>query len=163
MNKVGKVWTRLILPAAIIVLWYLATTFGTMPASILPDLRMVGSAFGEMIAAGQLQEDLLISLGRVIKGKPGTVEQPFENLIESGLAKKFVDCSRKLSSKCRECAWYSLCRGGCRRWREGASSADNLNVLCPAYEIFFEHVWERLKKLGKYIERRYGVGPACRV
>ena len=68
MNMVGKVWTGLILPVAIIILWYLATTFGTMPASILPDLRMVGRAFAEMIAAGQLQKDLLISLGRVIKG-----------------------------------------------------------------------------------------------
>ncbi len=88
--------------------------------------------------------------------KLGTVEQPFKDLANSDKAKKFVDSSRRIPSRCQNCAWYSLCRGGCRRWREGASSADNLNVLCQAYEIFFEHAWERLKKLGKYIERRYG-------
>lgn len=63
-----KILTGLIVPALIIVLWYCGTTFGSLPASILPSLPMVDDAFFEMTSDGQLQEDLMISLGRVVKG-----------------------------------------------------------------------------------------------
>ncbi|MGN0153671.1 MAG: ABC transporter permease [Lachnospiraceae bacterium] len=67
--KVGKsILIGLIVPVAIIVLWYLVTTFGSMPPSILPSLQMVGSAFTEMGQSGQLQSDLSISLQRVVQG-----------------------------------------------------------------------------------------------
>lgn len=88
--------------------------------------------------------------------KLGTIEQPFYDMIRSDMAKKFVGGSQEISRKCRGCQWFSLCRGGCRRWREGDLQGGNLNYLCPAYEIFFEHTWERLKKLGKYILKKYG-------
>lgn len=67
--KMGKnVLTGFIVPAIIIILWYSVTTFGSLPTSILPSPQMVGKAFSEMTSSGQLQEDLMISLGRVIKG-----------------------------------------------------------------------------------------------
>lgn len=67
--KTGKrILTGLIVPVVIVVLWYVVTTYGSLPPSILPSLPMVGNAFSEMTASRQLQGDLLVSLGRVVKG-----------------------------------------------------------------------------------------------
>lgn len=67
--KTGKrVLIGLIVPIIIVILWYAVTTYGSLPSSILPSLQMVGNAFSEMTESKQLQGDLLISLGRVVKG-----------------------------------------------------------------------------------------------
>ena len=58
----------LILPAVILVAWFYVTTFGSVPSSILPDIPRVGRTVLNMIDTGQLQEDLFVSLSRVIKG-----------------------------------------------------------------------------------------------
>lgn len=63
-----KIAMGLVIPILIVAVWYIATTFGSMPSSILPSLQMVGTAFQTMTGNGQLQGDLLISLGRVVKG-----------------------------------------------------------------------------------------------
>ena len=58
---------------------------------------------------------------------------------------------------CKKCPYLKLCHGGCRRWREPVTeNCDSANLLCEAYEIFFEHTWERIEKLGKLILQRYG-------
>lgn len=89
--------------------------------------------------------------------KLGTVQDSFQKLISSEKAEKFVHVSRPVSDKCKNCPYFSLCRGGCRRWREDAyGGASQINALCPAYELFFEHTWERLQTLGKYIVRQHG-------
>lgn len=68
MRTVKNILMGLIIPVVIVALWYLVTTFGSLPTSILPSLQMVGGAFSEMTSNGQLQGDLMISLGRVVKG-----------------------------------------------------------------------------------------------
>lgn len=89
--------------------------------------------------------------------KMGTVEDSFRDMILSDKAKKFVETSLCSSDKCRKCPYVSLCRGGCRRWREPLQGeGGGLNQLCGAYEIFFEHTWERIQKLGQYILKQYG-------
>lgn len=68
-KEIGKtIILGLIVPVLIVVLWYFATTFGSIPSSILPSLRMVKDAFITMTDSKQLQGDLIISLGRVVKG-----------------------------------------------------------------------------------------------
>ena len=58
-----------IIPAIVILLfWFLTTHFKDVPSSILPRISQVGNKFVEMLQNGQLQEDLVISLSRVIKG-----------------------------------------------------------------------------------------------
>lgn len=67
--KVAKsILMGMIVPVMVVILWYLATTFGSIPSSLLPSLKMVGDAFLTMTQSGQLQNDLMISLGRVLKG-----------------------------------------------------------------------------------------------
>ena len=67
-KKVKTILFGLIPPIAIIIAWYLATTFGSIPTSILPTIPMVKDAFINMCQTGQLQSDLAISLSRVVKG-----------------------------------------------------------------------------------------------
>ena len=56
------------IPLIILVLWIIVTANGMFPSSILPSPLMVVQAFGEMLVSKQLQEDLIVSLGRVVKG-----------------------------------------------------------------------------------------------
>lgn len=63
-----KTTLGLLIPILIFILWIYETTFGTIPAGILPSLGMVKDALKSMISSGQLQQDLLISFSRVLKG-----------------------------------------------------------------------------------------------
>lgn len=89
--------------------------------------------------------------------KLGQIEDEFSKMIKSQKAKEFVDVSKHVSKRCTDCSYFSLCRGGCRRWREPfVDGKAGLNQLCEAYEMFFEHTKERIEMLGKYITRTYG-------
>lgn len=68
MKLAKSILMGVIVPVMVVILWYLATTFGSIPSSLLPSLSMVGDAFLTMTQTGQLQNDLMISLGRVLKG-----------------------------------------------------------------------------------------------
>lgn len=93
------------------------------------------------------------------KWKLGSVEDSFQKLLESERAKQFVNCSRPLAEKCQICPYFSLCRGGCRRWREPFKEGKpGLNKLCEAYEVFFAHTRERIERLGSYLHSRYRGG-----
>lgn len=63
-----KIILGLVIPIIIVVLWFYVTTYGSIPAGILPSIPKVGNTFNEMILSGQLQQDLLVSLSRVVKG-----------------------------------------------------------------------------------------------
>lgn len=90
--------------------------------------------------------------------KLGSVKEPFSELIQSDKVDKFLNKSYMQHERCKICSYQSLCHGGCRRWREQVADGNvDLNYLCPAYEIFFEHTWDRLQMLGELIKRRYGI------
>ena len=67
-NTVKKVMLGALLPLIVIAAWFYASTYGSIPSGILPSIPKVGSAFQTMISTGQLQEDLLVSISRVLKG-----------------------------------------------------------------------------------------------
>ena len=82
----------------------------------------------------------------------GTVKDSFSELINSRTAEEFVAASVPAAHACTDCKFYSLCRGGCRRWREPLiDGKPGLNYLCEGYKLFFEHTWERIIKLGQTI------------
>lgn len=59
----------------------------------------------------------------------------------------FIERSRRLVPKCRECKYYSLCRGGCQRHREyDAGTGMYENYFCEAFGIFFDKWYERIVK-----------------
>lgn len=63
-----KIIMGLIIPVIIVIAWALVTTYGSIPIGILPSLPLVKQGFVEMVQTGQLKEDLLISISRVVKG-----------------------------------------------------------------------------------------------
>ncbi len=88
--------------------------------------------------------------------KLGTVNDGFVQMKTSEKAKAFVEASRPVCAACQECPHFSLCRGGCRRWREPfVDGKPGLNQLCSAYRMFFAHAAERMERLGAYIRQKY--------
>lgn len=89
--------------------------------------------------------------------KLGTVKDSFQIMMESRKVKEFIKPSQNVFEKCTGCPHFSLCRGGCRRWRENADgNVPGMNMLCPAYERFFAYAGPRIEKLGQVIINRYG-------
>ena len=69
MNRVvRKIILAFVIPVIILFVWFFMTTYGNIPTGVLPTIPAVGKAFVDMVKSGQLQEDLLVSLGRVLKG-----------------------------------------------------------------------------------------------
>lgn len=89
----------------------------------------------------------------------GSVDDAFSELLQSERAAAFLAQGAAPHEACGTCAYFSLCRGGCRRWREnGVTGQIGLNALCPSYKIFFEHCGERIARLGGLILRSKGYG-----
>jgi len=85
--------------------------------------------------------------------------QSFTQLFDSPTAQQFIQSSTYVDPACRECPWFPLCRGGCRRWREPfVDGKPRLNYLCPAYKDFFSYTIERFKEIvakiqaGEFVE-----------
>ena len=88
--------------------------------------------------------------------KLGNVNDGFVQMKTSEKAKAFVEASRPVCAACQECLHFSLCRGGCRRWREPfVDGKPGLNQLCSAYRMFFAHTAEHMERLGAYIRQKY--------
>ncbi len=68
MNKLKTVFLGLIIPVLVLIFWWYATNFGVTPESILPKISTVGKTIQQMCKDGTLQEDLLISITRVVEG-----------------------------------------------------------------------------------------------
>ena len=87
-------------------------------------------------------------------------EQSFSQLLDTSLTQQFIQISTYVDPVCRECPWFRLCQGGCRRWREPFSEGKpQLNFLCLAYRDFFAYTIERFKeivekiKAGEFVEK----------
>ncbi len=68
MKKITEIGLSFLIPILVLITWYFATEYGGVSGSILPKLSKVGSTFQELLIKGQLQEDLIISMGRVVRG-----------------------------------------------------------------------------------------------
>lgn len=75
----------------------------------------------------------------------------FEEVKKCKKVTEFESNSMIKPEKCTECEYYSLCRGGCRRFREMNTDDAGVNYLCEGYKIFYAHTKDRLEKLGRTI------------
>ena len=84
----------------------------------------------------------------------GSIEESsFADLLTSERAECFVRASAPAAGKCRDCRYYVLCRGGCRRDREPLDpDGGTLNIYCRAYEQFFDHALVRLQQVARMID-----------
>lgn len=70
---------------------------------------------------------------------------------------KFVQESARVHPKCRECKYFRICRGGCKRYCEPFNeNGRDLNLLCEGYYNFFEHCGERLLELARNVKINQG-------
>lgn len=78
----------------------------------------------------------------------------FTQILYSLNAKQFISSSMYIDSECRQCPWFYLCRGGCRRWRD-IFGDDNLhiNYFCQAYKEFFSYTIDRFREIIERIDR----------
>ncbi len=66
----------------------------------------------------------------------------------------FLERSRKLKKECRECTYYSICRGGCQRNRDlDLCSGEYENYFCESYQVFFDACLERMEEIADSIRR----------
>jgi len=71
------------------------------------------------------------------------LNESFDDMHNKECTNNFILESLDINVKCKECKFYSICRGGCKRNRE--NKEDNLNFLCSAYYQFFEHSLDKFK------------------
>ena len=67
-NKLKDANVSFIIPFLIVVAWFYATTINNMSGAILPKISDVFTAFSKLTQKGQLQQDIIASLLRVIQG-----------------------------------------------------------------------------------------------
>lgn len=69
-------------------------------------------------------------------------------MLGSPAARRFVDRSRRIDPACAACPAFSLCRGGCLRYREPfADGRPSLNRYCSSFKRFFGHATPRLLEM----------------
>lgn len=64
---------------------------------------------------------------------------------------RFVEDSLEKTEQCRNCQWYFLCRGGCRR--DYTAGEQPHNYYCESYKMFFEYAYPRLKQASSLLSR----------
>lgn len=81
-------------------------------------------------------------------------EKSFIELLKSPISFKFVETSKYIDPKCHNCPFFPMCMGGCRRWREPfIDGKPCINILCSAYQDFFQYTLERFKNIVEKIRR----------
>lgn len=60
----------------------------------------------------------------------------------------FIERSEKLSARCRSCAYYKMCKGGCQRNRDYNPQLDSYeNYFCESYRMFFSECLDQIQEL----------------
>lgn len=65
-------------------------------------------------------------------------EDDFETINERRKRIGFVESSLNHAEECKNCRYFALCRGGCRRHREQPGTALGENYFCRSYRMFFD-------------------------
>lgn len=96
-------------------------------------------------------------------------EVDFTDINERRKELRFIERSSQKPDTCLSCNYYSICRGGCMRYRVmsldpsvsvGHSATDTSvtqsppqNYFCTAYQQFFDYALPRLKELAELVAR----------
>lgn len=80
------------------------------------------------------------------------IDDSFDNLIKNETAMRFIETSMNISQECKDCEFYFICRGGCRRQKEPIQNGKPLeNYFCEAYKLFYSNSLNKLKHVAKMI------------
>lgn len=62
---------------------------------------------------------------------------------------RFIEESLEKPAQCRQCKWFALCRGGCKRDYTQGENAHN--YYCESYQEFFEYALPRLRQAAAFL------------
>ncbi|GAA0109471.1 anaerobic sulfatase maturase [Clostridium tertium] len=79
------------------------------------------------------------------------LENSFEDIHKNSRTLSFINSSKDINDKCKNCAYLNFCRGGCRRHRENQKG--NLNYFCESYYKFYSHSLEKFETVALKIQR----------
>lgn len=83
--------------------------------------------------------------------KIGNLQTDSMNEIEERRKKiQFPEASLNQTLKCRQCKWFPICRGGCRRHREQPGTEMGENYFCKSYQMFFSECMPEMEKIAAY-------------
>lgn len=74
----------------------------------------------------------------------------FEEIEQKRKEIGFIEKSYDHTEKCKECSYFAVCRGGCRRHREQPGTAEGENWFCESYRMFFDARLERMKEIARF-------------
>ena len=82
------------------------------------------------------------------------IDDKFNDLLKSKKAKQFVETSMGINEDCKDCKYYQLCRGGCRRNKEPFETVESVKTkFCSAFYNFFDYTIERFTEIASIIEK----------
>lgn len=78
-------------------------------------------------------------------------EDTFDRIYENREKLGFIEQSKNHDRGCLECPYFALCRGGCRRHREGMELPEGgcRNFFCEAYKMFFDRHYDALCRIAR--------------
>ncbi len=87
------------------------------------------------------------------KFKLGNVHtESYDQMYENCKDLKFLQTELITVDKCKECKFFGICRGGCRRYCEPVVEENRqLNALCPGFYRFFDHCGDRMLSIARSI------------
>lgn len=79
-------------------------------------------------------------------------EQKMKDFFQCSVARNFVAKSREVHPDCRECRYYHICRGGCRRNRVlDPVSGLYKNRFCESSRMFFDRAYKRMEEAAQFL------------
>jgi uncharacterized protein len=71
----------------------------------------------------------------------------FRQIIISDKMDTFIDQSVQIESECYACEFYSICKGGCRRYKDDLENGILKNYYCKAYKTFYSQTLNKFKQI----------------
>jgi len=82
--------------------------------------------------------------------------ESFETMLRGEIAQAFAGPSAEINAECLACAFFKLCRGGCRRDREVfPPEALSRNIYCESYQMLLAHALPRMQQVARSLSGRY--------
>lgn len=67
---------------------------------------------------------------------------------------RFIEKSIMLSTMCRDCEFFGLCKGGCMRCRQSLDGSNYINYFCEGYKEFFKECLPELREIANTVKKR---------
>ncbi|MGI5899480.1 MAG: anaerobic sulfatase maturase [Christensenellales bacterium] len=79
----------------------------------------------------------------------------FDEISQKATAASFIEESAQFSLECRECEYFFICRGGCKRMRSIPEEGGVPHYyFCEGHKAFFSHSLDRMRSLARRLSMR---------